>query len=292
MAALPRSPSARTCRRTSSSRGATRRGRNSGGASGTSRAWSWAARSGFAVPCRKSWASWASSTGSRSSRGRSRRISERATEHGHCDDGGEKLEDADPDRGDDEDDGPWIGRHDRHLIRARDDEVTLEAVGEGRGHDDDEEGRQPPHARGTCLPGNPSDRHAATTSPRPFTKVGNDAVHRKSERNRAFDVGKDAARRSAVYRPTKRRATDRETRRGGRVPSFSASNPRNSRSDAGRSSTTCHRPGFGHSEAATKALAASSACSQDQTPVPPSTRTGRPRKRDSARILVCQPSAE
>src|SRR5438552_16930388 len=117
----------------------------------------------------------------------------------------------------------------------------------------DEEGRQPPHTRGTSQPGNPSDRHAATTSPRPFTKVGNDAVHRKSERNRAFDVGKDAARRSAVYRPTKRRATDRETRPGGRVPSFSASKPRYSRSDPGRSSTSSQRHGFGHSQHATKA---------------------------------------
>src|SRR5207249_7775100 len=66
-------------------------------------------------------------------------------------------------------------------------------------------------------------------------------------------------------------------RRSSDLPSLVASAVTYSDRETGRSSTTCHTPDFGHSEAATKALAASSAWIQDQIAAPPSTRTGRPR---------------
>src|SRR6267143_2832898 len=141
-------------------------------------------------------------------------------------------------------------------------------------------------------PGNPPAFHAATISSSPSTKAGYMRAQRKSPRSRSVDVGKDVARRSAVYRPRKRRARDRGSRRGGLVPSLCASSWRNADRETGRSSTTCQTPDLGHSAAATKALAASSEWIKDQRARPPSTRIGLPRARESARIRVCHPSAE
>src|SRR5207302_6520150 len=281
----------------------------------------------------------------------SRRISDRAAEEGHPDRDGRDLQDADSDRGRNEQQGPAIGANYRHLVGPRDEEVAWGSVGERRRHDDrekggcdrriesqnrerghradendaeegrgvgrrrenlqsevsdrvdqdhakvsedeaDEIGVQTVHRREPLPPGNRSAFQAATTSSRPSANVGYAGCQRKSERNRAFDVGKDDVRSSAVYRPSARRTSKRGNLRGGRDPSLVASAVTYSDRETGRSSTTCHTPDFGHSDAARKARAASSAWIQDQTAEPPSTRTGRPRTSDSPKTRVCHPSEE
>src|SRR6266550_1085903 len=281
----------------------------------------------------------------------SRRISDRAAEEGHPDRDGRDLQDADSDRGRNEQQGPAIGANYRHLVGPRDEEVAWESVGERRRHDDrekggcdrriesqnrerghradendpedergvgrrredlqsevsdrvdqdyaqvsedeaDEIGVQTVHRREPLPPGNRSAFQAATTSSRPSANVGYAGCQRKSERNRAFDVGKDDVRSSAVYRPSASRTSKRGNLRGGRDPSLVASAVTYSDRETGRSSTTCHTPDFGHSEAARKAPAASSAWIQDQTAEPPSTRTGRARTSDSPKTRVCHPSEE
>src|SRR5207247_2207976 len=171
-------------------------------------------------------------------------------------------------------------------VRGRVDQDHAQ-VGEDEG---DEIGVQTVHGCEPFPGGNPSAFQAATTSSRPSANVGYAGCQRKSERNRALDVGKDDVRSAAVYRPSASRTSKRGNRRGGRVPSLVASAVTYSDRETGRSSTTCHTPDFGHSEAATKALAASSAWIQDQTAAPPSTRTGRPRTSDSPKTRVCHPS--
>src|SRR5207253_3203653 len=70
---------------------------------------------------------------------------------------------------------------------------------------------------------NRSAFQAATTSSRPSANVGYAGCQRKSERNRAFDVGKDDVRSSAVYRPSASRTSKRGNLRGGRDPRLVAS---------------------------------------------------------------------
>src|SRR5437016_12802511 len=70
----------------------------------------------------------------------SRRISDRAAEEGHPDRDGRDLQDADSDRGRNEQQGPAIGANYRHLVGPRDEEVAWESVGERRRHDDREKG--------------------------------------------------------------------------------------------------------------------------------------------------------
>src|SRR5437016_2845664 len=191
----------------------------------------------------------------------------------------------------DSEDERGVGRRRENLqreVRGRVDQDHAQ-VGEDEG---DEIGAQTVHGREPFPCGKPSALQAATTSSRPSANVGYAGCQRKSERNRALDVGKDDVRSSAVYRPSASRTSKRGNRRGGRVPSFDASAVTYSDRETGRSSTTCHTPDFGHSEAATKARAASSAWIQDQTAEPPSTRTGRPRTSDSPKIRVCHPSEE
>src|SRR5947208_9599011 len=106
--------------------------------------------------------------------------------------------------------------------------------------------------------GKPSARHDFTTSFRPSSYVGKEGRHPKSRRNRAFEVENEEVNSRVPYRPRNIRASHRGIRRGGRAPSRLAISPRNSTRVTGRSSTTCHTPGFGASAAVTKALAASS----------------------------------
>src|SRR5439155_771485 len=124
-----------------------------------------------------------------------------------------------------------------------------------------------------------NDRHLV--GPRD-EKVGRESVGERSRHDHGEKGGGERGIESE----------NRERRHGGggRVPSLVASAVTYSDRETGRSSTTCHTPDFGHSEAATKALAASSAWIQDQTAAPPSTRTGRPRTSDSPKTRVCHPS--
>src|SRR5256885_11220838 len=145
-------------------------------------------------------------------------------------------------------------------VRGRVDQDHAQ-VGEDEG---DEIGVQTVHGRQPFPCGNPSAFQAATTSSRPSANVGYAGCQRKSERNRALDVGKDDVRSSAVYRPSASRTSKCGNRRGGRVFSLVASAVTYSTRENGRSSTTGPTPGLRHSEAAPKAPAASSAWNQKQ----------------------------
>src|SRR2546421_6923845 len=138
----------------------------------------------------------------------------------------------------------------------------------------------------------PWARHDVTTSSRPSAYVGKEGRQPKSRRKRAFDVEKEELKRRVPYRPRNTRASHRGMRRGGRASTRRAISPRNPASGTGRSSTRCHTPVFGASAAVTNALAASSVWIIDHTGLWRPISTGRPFAMDSARILVCQPSAE
>src|SRR2546425_10234158 len=126
--------SRRTSLRTSSSKGPTTRGCNSGKVSGTSKGSCWAGRSDSGARCRRSWPLWVRWAASPSSRSRFRRSSSGRPK---CNDGQEKaadLEDAEQEGGPHKEHGPGLRSDERDVVGAGDEEVADHSIDERGAH--------------------------------------------------------------------------------------------------------------------------------------------------------------
>src|SRR5436309_7833677 len=139
---MPGSPSTTsrpTSPRTSSSKGPTRPGRNSGKGRRTFKDSCSAGESDSEVRCRRSWPSWARSAASPNSRNRFRGSSSRRPERDHGDQEDADFKDAEQEGGRYEQDGPGLRREERDIVGAGDKEVAHEPVDERSAHEDREE---------------------------------------------------------------------------------------------------------------------------------------------------------